>query len=252
MKTSKLEVGIISLFPRMFDSLCYGIPGRALKGGCLKLHHFNPRDYGERENGYVDDRPYGGGPGMVMSVQPLRDTLRDAKTTMGNSPLTVYLSPQGKVVDQALLNDIASTPQPLLLLCGRYEGIDERLLAHEIDEQWSLGDMVLSGGELPAMAIVDGLSRLLPGVLGSDASSAEDSFMDGLLDHPHYTRPECIDGLEVPKVLLSGDHKAIARWRKKQAIGQTWLKRPDLLKKRPLDDSEKQLLREFRLELNQE
>lgn len=248
MKTSKLNIGVISLFPGMFDALNQGITGRAQAREILRLRIWDPRSYSNDRHGRVDDRPYGGGPGMVMAVQPLQDAIYDAKRHLGENTLTVYLSPQGETVNQQKLNAFVTAPRPLLLVAGRYEGIDERLIDSDIDEQWSLGDFVLSGGELAAMAIIDGLNRLMPGVLGSEESKIQDSFMDGLLEHPHYTRPESFDGRNVPEVLLSGDHQAITRWRKKQTLGRTWLKRPDLLKKRPLDDSEQQLLNEFKLE----
>jgi tRNA (guanine37-N1)-methyltransferase len=241
-----LPVGVISLFPEMFDALGHGVTGRAIKKQNLSLSLWNPRDYSNNEYGQIDDRPYGGGPGMVMMVEPLRQAIRTAKDSLGPTAKTVYLSPQGEVLKQTKLNAIASQKQPLILVAGRYEGIDERLIALEIDEEWSIGDYVLSGGELAAMLVIDALSRLLPGSLGHECSASQDSFMNGLLDCPHYTRPEKIAGLSVPKVLLSGDHKAIERWRLKQAIGRTWERRSDLLEGRTLSELEQELLTEYK------
>ena len=190
----------------------------------------------------MDDRPYGGGPGMVMKVQPLRDTLQHIRQTAGSGK-TIYLSPQGRVLNQSGVRSLAQESH-LILLAGRYEGVDERLV-EEVDEEWSIGDYVLSGGELAAMVMVDAITRLLPGALGAQDSAQQDSFMEGLLDHPHYTRPEEIAGRRVPEVLLSGNHQAIARWRQREALGRTWLRRPDLLAKLHLDDKQQTLLDEF-------
>lgn len=245
-----IQFSVITLFPEMFGALKYGIVGRALENGLIKIDAINPRDFTTDKHHTVDDRPYGGGPGMVMQAKPLCDAIKFAKKQLSSKAAAtkvIYLSPQGKPLDQQGLV-VLSQRQNIILLAGRYEGIDQRLIETEIDEQYSIGDYVLSGGELAAMVMVDGITRLLPGALGHEASAQEDSFMQGLLDCPHYTRPEVYSGLTVPKVLLSGNHKHIARWRLKQALGQTWLKRPDLLEKRPLTQEEQQLLNEFRHE----
>jgi tRNA (guanine37-N1)-methyltransferase len=239
-----MKIGIVSLFPEMFTALQHSIPGRAQKLDLLKLAYWNPRDFAHDKHRQVDDRPYGGGPGMVMKVQPLFDAIQAAKTAMAAQTPVIYLSPQGKVFDQAAANYWASQ-SGFILVAGRYEGIDERLLTTVIDEEWSMGDYVLSGGELPAMCMIDAVARLLPGVLGDEESAQQDSFGAGLLDCPHYTRPEVINALKVPEVLLSGDHSAIKRWRLKQSLGKTWLKRPDLLKKYLLNPEEQVLLAEF-------
>jgi len=223
-----MKFDVITLFPEMFSALDYGIVGRAKKNQLLHVNYWNPRDFTLDKTGRVDDRPYGGGPGMVMQVQPLRDTLKKIK--QGNSGKVIYLSPQGKLLNQAALKDF-STQQELILISGRYEGIDERIIQHDIDEEWSIGNYVLSGGEFAAMVMIDGITRLLPDVLGDAESASQDSFSEELLDHPHYTRPEEIDGQRVPDVLLSGDHQAILKWRKEQALLKTTLKRPDLLKR---------------------
>jgi len=198
----------------------------------------------------VDDRPYGGGPGMVMLLQPLREALAAARAAAPEPAHVICLSPQGRRLDQRGVEELAQRPR-LLLVAGRYEGIDERFIELEVDEEWSIGDYVLSGGELAAMVMVDAVSRLLPGVLGHEASAEQDSFADGLLDCPHYTRPEVYQGRAVPEVLLSGDHQAIARWRLKQALGRTWLRRPELLEQLELDEQQRLLLQEFILEHEQ-
>jgi tRNA (guanine37-N1)-methyltransferase len=240
-----MHLGVITLFPGMFDALKnYGITGRALKRGIVQLTLWNPRDFSLDRHRSVDDRPYGGGPGMVMGVQPLRDAIGVARSVLGANCRVVYLSPQGKRLDQAGLQLLAAR-EALLFIAGRYEGVDERLLEMEIDEEWSIGDYILSGGELAAMVMIDGLVRLLPGALGAIESAEQDSFVDGLLDCPHYTRPEVINGWSVPTVLLTGNHEAIRRWRLKQALGRTWLKRPDLLKGRVLEKEQQDLLDEF-------
>jgi tRNA (guanine37-N1)-methyltransferase len=212
----------------------------------VSLEVLNPRDFAQDRHRTVDDRPYGGGPGMVMAVEPLRSTIRAAKER-ANGACASLLSPQGRRLDQSAVRKLAQR-QELILVCGRYEGIDERLIELEIDEEWSLGDYVLSGGELAAAVLIDAVTRLLPGVLGDEQSAAQDSFMDGLLDCQHYTRPEEAEGLQVPPVLLSGDHGAIERWRKKQALGRTWLRRPDLLEGMQLDEESTMLLEEFKRE----
>jgi len=240
-----VEIGVITLFPDMIAAFGgYGVTGRAVRDGRVRVSLWNPRDYTHSPHGNVDDRPYGGGPGMVMQVQPLRDAIQAAREAMSGKPRVVYLSPQGERLTQAGMRRLAGY-ESLLLVAGRYEGVDERLIATEVDEECSIGDYVLSGGELAALVVMDAVIRLLPGVLGHEDSAAQDSFMDGLLDYPHYTRPEQTDGLSVPEVLLSGDHQAIARWRRKQALGRTWLRRPDLLAGMVLTQEQQALLDEF-------
>jgi tRNA (guanine37-N1)-methyltransferase len=233
----------------MFDALtCGGITSRAIDKGLLQLGLWNPRDYTHDRHRTVDDRPYGGGPGMVMSVAPLQAALTAAKQTLQQDGITdvpvMCLTPQGRRLDQSAVKELAQR-SGFVLVSGRYEGIDERFLQTEVDEEWSIGDFVLSGGELAAMVTIDAVARMLPGVLGHDQSAEQDSFMNGLLDYPHYTRPEAINGLAVPEVLMSGDHAAIARWRLKQALGKTWLKRRDLFENIELDAQQQQLLAEF-------
>ena len=238
-----MRIGVISLFPEMFSALHYGITGRALDSGLLTLNYWNPRDYTQDKHRRVDDRPYGGGPGMVMQVQPLRDSIRAAKITQPQAPV-IYLSPQGQLLTQQAVRDLAQLPE-IILVNGRYEGVDERLLLTEIDQQWSIGDYILSGGELASMVLIDAITRLLPGALGHPDSAQQDSFSNNLLDYPHYTRPEEIDGLRIPEILHSGDHRAIARWRLQQALGKTWQLRPDMLQKQNLTADERDLLAEF-------
>ena len=240
-----MRFDFITLFPEMFGAVTdYGITGRALRRGLVEVGFYNPRDYTTDNYQTVDDRPYGGGPGMVMMVPPLRDAIRDARGS-GESPgRVIYLSPQGRKLDQAGLAAL-SRQSHLILVCGRYEGVDERVIEAEVDEEWSIGDYVLSGGELAAMVLMDGITRLLPEALGHEDSAQQDSFSEGLLDYPQYTRPESICEKQVPPVLLSGDHKAIQRWRLKQALGRTWLRRPDLLESLELDEDKQTLLAEF-------
>jgi len=239
-----MRFDVVTLFPELFQILLdRGVTGRALMRGQAELHLWNPRDYTRDVHRTVDDRPYGGGPGMVMKVEPLRDAIAAARAAAPHSRVA-YLSPQGRILDQAAMNEIAAR-SGWILLAGRYEGVDERLVEAHVDEEWSIGDYVLSGGELPAMVVMDAVIRLLPGVLGHADSARQDSHMDGLLDCPHYTRPERIDGCAVPSVLIGGDHAAIARWRLSQALGRTWLRRPDLLKRRGLSQTEQALLDEF-------
>ena len=243
-----MQVVVVTLFPAMFAALSEGgITGRAIQQGILGLTLCNPRDFTQDRHRRVDDRPYGGGPGMVMIVQPLRDALRSACERIGTDAWRVFLSPQGKPVTQERVEALAKR-QALVLVCGRYEGVDERFVTSCIDEELSIGDYVLSGGELPAMVLIDALTRLLPGALGNEESAASESFVSGLLDHPHYSRPETVDDLSVPEVLLSGDHAMISRWREKQALGRTWSRRPDLLAARELTNKEQKLLDEFRSE----
>lgn len=241
------QAGVITLIPEFFTSLHLGVTGRAIEQGLAKINIWNPREWGSGSWQQVDDKPYGGGPGMVMQFEPLSHAIEAAKRQMP-SCRTIYLSPQGKKVTQGILNDIAAKKKPILFIAGRYEGIDERVITHYVDEEWSLGDFVLSGGELAAMVFIDAIVRLLPGSLGHQGSAVQDSFMNGLLDYPHYTRPACIAGMPVPDVLLKGNHRDIERWRRKQALGKTWLKRPDLLEALPLSDFDKQLLVEFQNE----
>ena len=245
-----MRIDVITLFPEALAALAgLGVTGRAISGGLVELKPWNPRDFAADRHRTVDDRPYGGGPGMVMTVEPLRSAIRAARTEHGRPAPVSLLSPQGRRLDQAALAELAQRPG-LLLLCGRYEGIDERLIELEVDEAWSIGDYVLSGGELAAAVLIDAVIRLLPGVLGDEQSAAQDSFAEGLLDHPHYSRPETVDGLTVPPVLLSGDHAGIERWRRKQALGRTWQRRPDLLGRMRLSADEEALLEEFRQERN--
>ena len=237
--------GVVSLFPDMLNAVSqYGITGQAVKKGLIQVNSWNPRDFSCDKHRTVDDRPYGGGPGMLMKIQPLRDAITAAKQSAGSAPRVIYLSPQGKKLDQKGIKKLALHSH-FVLVAGRYEGIDERVIESDIDEEWSVGDYVLSGGEIPAMLLIDALSRLVPGVLGHHSSAAEDSFARGLLDCPHYTRPDVFSGRRVPEVLLSGHHREIQRWRSKQALGRTWLKRPDLLIDYQYSSEEKQLLAEF-------
>ena len=243
-----LHFAVVTLFPEMVRETCrYGVVGRAIEQGLIELSLWNPRDYTHDRHRTVDDRPYGGGPGMVMRYQPLHDAVADAKTHCGRAPV-VYLSPQGQVLTQQTLDRAREQSSLWILVAGRYEGVDERFIAHCVDQEWSLGDFVISGGELAALVVIDAMARRVPGVLGDDQSALQDSHHAGLLDYPHYTRPEVIAGSTVPKVLLSGHHAEIARWRMKQALGRTWLKRPDLLARVSLCTEEQQLLQEFKLE----
>jgi tRNA (guanine37-N1)-methyltransferase len=234
--------GVISLFPEMFQTFTQqGVVGRAVKNGLLQVECFNPRDYTFDKHRTVDDRPYGGGPGMLMMVQPLKDAILAAKQAAGRKTKVIYLSPQGKKLDQAGVKQLSEN-ESLILVAGRYEGIDERVIQTQVDEEWSIGDYVLSGGELPAMVLMDAVSRFVPGVLGHDQSAEQDSFSQGLLDCPHYTRPENLDGGLVPKVLLSGDHKKIKQWRLQQSLGRTWQRRPELLNDLALTEEQQTLL----------
>jgi tRNA (guanine37-N1)-methyltransferase len=236
---------VVTLFPPMFEAVShYGITARALERGIVELGLWNPRDYTHDRHRTVDDRPYGGGPGMLMKVQPLRDAIHEARAAHSGKSHVVYLSPQGRPLDQGGVEELARH-EHLVLIAGRYEGVDERLIEAEVDEEWSIGDYVLSGGELAAMVLIDAVTRLQPGSLGHEDSAQQDSFSAGVLDCPHYTRPEVFEEMPVPEVLLSGDHAAIARWREKQALGRTWLRRPDLLAKSELSEEQQQLLQEF-------
>jgi len=241
-----MRLGVISIFPEMFQALTdYGVSGRALTNGLVTMEAWNPRDFTFDRHQTVDDRPYGGGPGMLMKVEPLKLAIEAAKAKLGSQSKVIYLSPQGETLTQNKAEALAKE-ESLIFLAGRYEGIDERLIQTQVDEEISIGDYVLSGGELAAMVVMDSVIRLRPEVLGHDQSAVEDSFVDGLLDCPHYTRPEVYEDMKVPDVLLSGDHKKIERWRLKQALGRTWQRRPDLLAERPLNDEEQALLQEFK------
>ena len=240
-----MHIAVVSIFPEMVRQVAeYGVVGRAEERGLLSLTCENPRDHTSDVHRTVDDRPYGGGPGMVLKYEPAAKAIRAVKDHMPEGCPVVCLSPQGKVFDQDTARRYAGL-QGMILLAGRYEGIDERLLENEVDEELSLGDFVLSGGEIAAMAVIDAVARLLPGVLGDEDSAAQDSFMEGLLDYPHYTRPESVAGQRVPTVLLSGDHARIARWRYKQALGRSYVRRPDLVSKLDLDREQQKLLDEF-------
>jgi tRNA (guanine37-N1)-methyltransferase len=245
-----MRFDVVTLFPDMVTAAAgYGVTGRAIDRGIVDLFVWNPRDYTHDRHKTVDDRPYGGGPGMVMKYQPLHDAVCEAKQAGGRTTKVVYLSPQGKPITQALLSEACDVSQ-LILVAGRYEGIDERFVELDCDDEWSIGDYVISGGELAALIVVDAVTRLLPGVLGDEDSALQDSHMNGLLDYPHFTRPEQLKGHSVPEVLLGGNHADINRWRMKQALGRTWLRRPDLLKKKNLNAEQEKLLNEFKIEVD--
>jgi len=245
-----MRFDVITLFPELFEQAAsMGVVGRAISSDRIQLNTWNPRDFTTDVHRTVDDRPFGGGPGMVMKVEPLGKAIQSAVNDSDEPAKVIYLSPQGRKLDQQGVEYLAKCSR-LVLLAGRYEGVDERVLESHVDEEWSIGDFVLSGGELPALVMIDAVSRTLPDVLGHECSALEDSFVEGLLDHPHYTRPDVFDGVEVPDVLLSGDHKKIALWREKQRLGKTWQKRPDLLKKIELTKHQQLLLDEFITELN--
>lgn len=238
-----MRFDVITIFQEMFSALEYSIPGRAATNNIVDINYWNPRDFTKDKHRCVDDRPYGGGPGMVMMAQPLHDCIHKIKEKNSTAKV-IHLSPQGRLLDQDGVKYLAAQ-ENLILLCGRYEGIDERVVEQDVDEEWSIGDYVLSGGELAAMVMIDAITRLLPGALGDAESAEQDSFTTGLLDHQHYTRPEAFNGHKVPKMLLSGAHNAIARWRLREALGRTYLRRPKLLKKRGLSKDEQKLLDEF-------
>jgi len=246
-----MHIGLVTLFPEMFAALSsYGISGRACTTGLVQLQYWNPRDFSTDKHRTVDDKPFGGGPGMLMKTEPLRAAIGAAREGIHaqnqelTSPKVAYLSPQGKPLDQRAIELLASRSS-IILVCGRYQGIDNRVIDNDIDEEWSLGDFVLSGGELAAMALIDAIIRYQPGALGDDGSVSQDSFASGLLHSPQYTRPQIVAGQRVPGVLLSGDHEVIRVWRLKQSLGNTWLKRPDLLQDRDLSTEQRQLLNEF-------
>lgn len=246
-----MRIDVVTLFPQMVETLAgWGIVGRAVTDGLVRLGTWNPRDFATDRHRSVDDRPYGGGPGMVMMVQPLRDAIRAARAA-GDGSRVIYLSPQGRPFDQARARALSGEGRDLVLVAGRYEGIDERVLETEIDEELSIGDYVMSGGELAALVVIDAVTRLLPGALGDEESARQDSFMDGLLDYAHYTRPRELDGLAVPEVLLSGDHAAIEEWRRRQALARTWRKRPDLLGRVELGKRQRAWLKEIGAELEE-
>jgi len=247
---SKMWIGVISLFPEMFNAITeYGVTGRAIRSGLIEFHKWNPRDFTHDRHRTVDDRPYGGGPGMLMMVQPLQDAITAARKTAkdnGRKAKVIYLSPQGRKLDQAGVSELAQH-DCLIFIAGRYEGIDERLITSDIDEEWSVGDYILSGGELPAMNVIDAVARLVPGVLGHKESAEQDSFSNGLLDCPHYTRPEVLttstgNEMSVPKVLLSGNHEHIRVWRQEQSLLRTWIRRPELLINLALTDEQEKTL----------
>ena len=240
-----MHIALVSLFPEMFAAVGdHGVTGRAVKQGRVTLSHSNPRDFTVDKHRTVDDRPYGGGPGMLMKIDPLQQAIAAAREAAGTGAKVIYLSPQGQALNHGKALELAAL-EGLILVAGRYEGVDERLIEAEVDEELSIGDYVLSGGELAAMVVIDAVTRQLPGVLGHELSAQEDSYADGLLDCPHYTRPEEYRGQRVPDVLLSGNHEEIRRWRLKQALGRTYERRPDLLQGRAMTPEEETLLAEF-------
>jgi len=248
-----MRFDVITLLPELVESVVkVGVTGRASQRDLIELHCWNPRDFTKDVHRTVDDRPYGGGPGMVMKADCLLETIRAARAAAPERTKLIYLSPQGRKLEQSLFREVSQDPmvESLILLCGRYEGIDERVIQLEVDEEWSLGDYVLSGGELGAMVVIDAITRLLPSVLGHNESAEQDSFTENLLDCGHYTRPESIEKLSVPAILKSGDHKAIARWRRKQSLGTTYQKRSDLLERNTLSVEDKSLLNEYLKENN--
>lgn len=248
-----MRFDVITLLPELVESVVQvGVTGRAAKRNLIELHCWNPRDFTKDVHRTVDDRPYGGGPGMVMKADCLIETIRAAREAAPEGTKVVYLSPQGKQLKQSMFREIShdSEAEGLILLCGRYEGIDERVIDLEIDEEWSLGDYVLSGGELGAMVVIDAITRLIPSVLGHDDSAEQDSFTKNLLDCGHYTRPELVEGLDIPKVLKSGNHKAIAAWRRKESLGRTYRRRSDLIDINTLSGDDKKLLNEYLKENN--
>jgi tRNA (guanine37-N1)-methyltransferase len=241
-----MRFDVITLFPEMvLQAAQIGVTGKAIENNIVSLNVWNPRDFTHDRHKTVDDRPFGGGQGMVMKYKPLHDTVTAAKVDAKPDCKVVYLSPQGKQVTQALLQEAGELSQ-LVLVAGRYEGLDERFIQQDCNEEWSLGDYVISGGELAALIVIDGITRLLPNVLGNEQSALQDSHSDGLLDYPQYTRPEVIENMAVPDVLLSGNHAQIAKWRMQQALGRTWQKRPDLLNKKTLSAEQERLLAQFK------
>jgi tRNA (guanine37-N1)-methyltransferase len=243
-----MRIAVVSLFPVMLQgALQHGVLGRAIERGLLEMEYIDPRYYATDVHRTVDDRPYGGGPGMVLKVEPLQSAMREAVARVPTGAKRVYLGADGRRFDQAMARAASQWPG-LILVAGRYEGVDERFIEAEIDDEWSIGDYVVTGGELPALVVIDAIVRLLPGALGSAESAMQESFTDGLVDWPHYTRPPALNGRSVPEVLASGDHAAIRRWRLQQALGRTWLRRPELLAQRGMSGEEQQLLEEFKIE----
>lgn len=239
------SVALVGLFPELTDAyLDVGVVGRAIREQRVSCRRFNPRDYATDARKTVDDRPFGGGPGMVMMVEPLRAAVRDARSTVPDGSPVVLLSPQGERFDQGMADELAALPG-LVLVAARYEGVDERFAASEVDSELSIGDYVISGGELAALVVLDAVLRLVPGVLGNPDSAVTESHVDGLLDYPHYTRPEIDGGNRAPAVLLSGDHGAVAKWRRREALGRTWQRRPGALLDRELSAVDRQLLASF-------
>jgi tRNA (guanine37-N1)-methyltransferase len=243
-----MRIAVVSLFPVMLrEALMHGVLGRAIERGVLEVDCIDPRDFATDVHRTVDDRPYGGGPGMVLKVEPLRGAPRAAVARLPAGSRRVYLGADGRRFEQGMAREALRRPG-LILVAGRYEGVDERFIEAEIDEEWSIGDYVLTGGELPALVVIDAIGRLLPGALGSPESAVQESFTGDLVDWPHYTRPPTLDGRAIPAVLSSGDHAAIERWRLQQALGRTWLRRPELLERRGMNDEERALLEEFKIE----
>jgi tRNA (guanine37-N1)-methyltransferase len=239
-----MRFDVITLFPELVEQvISCGVVGRAAEQELLQLNCWNPRDYTRDRHRTVDDRPYGGGPGMLMKVQPLQDTIQAVRQQNKQGRL-IYLSPQGVPLRQSMLAEQVGEGS-VIFLCGRYEGVDERLIRQEVDEEWSIGDYVISGGELAAMVCIDAMTRLIPGALGHEQSAQQDSFSEGLLDCPHYTRPEQYQGIKVPEVLMNGNHQAIQDWREQQSLGRTWQRRPELLTQMELDDRQQALLNEY-------
>ena len=254
-----MQISLVTLFPEMFSAITeYGISGRAIRSGLIELDYFNPRDFTTDKHRTVDDKPFGGGPGMVMKTEPLLSSIQAAKQALKDreptgsvdAPKVFYLSPQGRPLSQSLIVEMAKLDN-MVMVCGRYQGIDSRVVASEIDEEISLGDFVVSGGEIAAMVLIDAMTRFQPGALGDEESAQQDSFSNGLLHSPEFTRPQSFAGQDVPEVLLSGDHEAIRKWRVKQSLGVTWLKRPDLLQAVTLDTEQAELLEQFKDEYKQ-
>lgn len=243
-----MRIAVVTLFPVMIrEALAHGVVGRAAQRGLLEVECFDPRDHTADPHRTVDDRPYGGGPGMVLKAPPLRGAMREAVASVPPGSRRVYLGADGRRFEQSVARE-ACGAAGLVLVAGRYEGVDERFIENDTDEQWSIGDYVLSGGELPALVVIDAIARLIPGTLGSAESAEQESFSDGLVDWPHYTRPASLGGQAVPEVLMSGDHTAIHRWRLRQALGRTWLRRPELLERRGMNEAERALLEDFKIE----
>lgn len=237
-----MKIGLITLFPEMFDALLkHGVSSRAVKNGLIEVKCFNPRAYAAGYHNTVDDRPYGGGPGMVLMAEPLRKSIKEARNWIGAKTKVIYLSPQGQVLAQKGVQSLSSESS-LIFISGRYEGVDERVIDLEVDEEWSIGDYVLSGGELPTMVVMDTIIRQLPGALGDQLSAKQDSFSEGLLDYPHYTRPETYEGLKVPDILLSGNHENIRQWRLKESLKRTFYRRPELLSGLSLNKEQEEML----------